>query len=64
MSNLRDEALIGTDALQAFVAEWGDMNDPYNRLVLEVVLEELLSPGSIIRTNHEELKEENGERNS
>lgn len=63
MSDLHDEAQIGTDALQTFVAEWGDMNDPYNRLVLEVVLEELFSAGSIIIID-KELKEENVKRNS
>lgn len=38
----RDEALIGTDALQAFMEEWGDMTILYNRIVLEEVLKELL----------------------
>lgn len=65
MSSLRDEALISTDALQAFVEEWGDMADPYNRLVLEVVLEELFDSGiSIIEKNQKVLKEENGSKNS
>lgn len=38
----RDEALIGTDALQTFMEEWGDMTILYNRIVLEEVLKELL----------------------
>lgn len=41
MSNPNDEAAIATDAFQSFVKEWGDMNILYNRLVLEIFLEEL-----------------------
>jgi len=47
----RDEALIGTDALQAFMEQWGDMSVPYNRLVLEIFLEELFGVSSETTTN-------------
>lgn len=50
----RDEALIGTDALQTFMEEWGDMTILYNRIVLEEVLKELFG----IEEN------ENGDENS
>jgi hypothetical protein len=42
MKNNYDEAAASTDAFRAFVKQFGPMDDPYNRVVLEVLLEELL----------------------
>jgi len=36
-----DQALVGTDAIKAFVEQFGSMDDVVNRIILEEVLKEL-----------------------
>lgn len=36
-----NDELLAVDALQNFLKEFGPMDDPYNRLVLEILMEEL-----------------------
>lgn len=37
-----DQALVGTDAIKAFVEQFGSMDDVVNRIIVEEVLKELL----------------------
>lgn len=39
--NVDDKALVGTDAIKAFVEQFGSMDDIVNRIILEEVLKEL-----------------------
>lgn len=36
-----DQALVGTDAIKAFVEQFGSMDDVVNRIILEEILKEL-----------------------
>jgi len=36
-----DQALVGTDAIKAFVEQFGSTDDVVNRIILEEVLKEL-----------------------
>lgn len=40
MKNI-DDAVAAADALRIFTQQFGSMDDPYNRLVLEILIEEL-----------------------
>lgn len=43
MNKPRDEAIAGTDAFRVFAQQFGP-DDVYTRIILEILLEELLSP--------------------
>ncbi len=43
MDNTFDKALVGTDAIKAFVSNFGPMEDQVNKIILEELLKCLLN---------------------
>lgn len=45
MSESSNQALVGTDAIKAFLQQFGATDDPFNRLIVEELLKCLLDEG-------------------
>jgi len=57
MNKNHNEAIAGANAFQAFAKEFGP-DDVYTRIILEILLEELLSPSyKLVTKYHEEKKD-------
>jgi hypothetical protein len=50
MSNHQDQATAGVEALKHFASEFGD--SPYSHLIMEIVLEELMSQSPSNNTHY------------